>query len=132
LPHYPIFAPDRGDALDLRLALRQAHIAYLTRKPGVVKVAGAMLDGERPIGSSFLIEASGILAAKALMAGDPFTLAGIFNRQHRSADRSADKPASGRLKLRFIKVAWGSRQAQIGMRMNYLARQGWIRRARCA
>ena len=78
MPYYLILAPDRPDALDDRLARRQAHIDYWIAKQGSVKVGGAMLDGDRPYGSTFLIEARDEVDARALLAGDPFTQHGVF------------------------------------------------------
>ena len=78
MPHFLILSPDRPDSLDQRLAHRQEHIDYWSDKPGVVKVAGAMLEGDRPNGSAFLLEADDEAAARALVADDPFTRHGIF------------------------------------------------------
>ncbi|QQV77670.1 YciI family protein [Sphingomonas aliaeris] len=78
MPYFLILAPDRPGALDLRIAHRQDHLDYWAARRDVVKVAGAMLDEDRPCGSSFLIETSDLAAAQALIAGDPFTAAGIF------------------------------------------------------
>ena len=78
MPYYLILAPDRPDALDDRLTRRQAHLDYWKTKQGSVKVAGAMLDGDRPCGSTFLIEARDEADARALLAEDPFTQHGVF------------------------------------------------------
>lgn len=73
---------DKPGNLEQRLAHRPAHVDYWTAQGDVVKVAGAMLDGDgpdaSPIGSSFLIEAADEAAARALIAADPFTLEGVF------------------------------------------------------
>lgn len=73
-----ILARDRVDALEQRLAIRQRHIDYWLAKGNTVKIAGAMLDGESPIGSSFLIEADDEDQARTLLADDPFTTEGVF------------------------------------------------------
>lgn len=78
MAYFLILADDRADGLDDRLAHRQEHIDYWNGKPGAVKVAGAMLDGDRPRGSAFLIEADSEADARALLADDPFMLHGIF------------------------------------------------------
>jgi uncharacterized protein YciI len=78
MAYFLVLADDRADALDERIAHRQEHIDYWTGKPGVVKVAGAMLDGDRPCGSSFLLEADDEAEARGLVAQDPFTKHGIF------------------------------------------------------
>jgi uncharacterized protein YciI len=79
MPFFLILSPDRTDVLDDRIALRQDHIDYWTSKPGVVKVAGAMLDGDQPTGSAFLIEAADLGAAQALLYDDPFMKQAIFS-----------------------------------------------------
>ncbi len=77
-----ILARDKQDALALRLQHRQAHLNYWTGIPGVVKVAGALLSGDNeaatPCGSALMIEAKDLEAARALLAGDPFTAHGVF------------------------------------------------------
>lgn len=74
-----VLARDRVGALKARLANRQRHLDYWTSQPGVVKVAGAMLAGDTPEGSAFLIEAEDEAAVRALVAADPFTVEGIFS-----------------------------------------------------
>ena len=78
MPYFLILADDHPNALDRRLANRQEHIAYWTGKPGVTKVAGAMLSGEQPSGSALLVEAEDEAAASALIAEDPFSKCGVF------------------------------------------------------
>ena len=73
-----ILARDRSESLDRRLAIRQQHLDYWQARGDAVKVAGAMLDGDTPIGSSFLIEADDEDQARTLVAGDPFTTEGVF------------------------------------------------------
>lgn len=79
MPHFLILSPDRPGAIDDRLANRQAHLDYWTSMPGVVKVAGAMLQAGKPLGSTFLLEAENEQSARALVAADPFTTQGIFS-----------------------------------------------------
>lgn len=79
MAYFLILANDRAGALDERIARRQEHIDYWTGKPGVLKVAGAMLDGDRPCGSSFLLETDDEAAGLSLLADDPFTKHGIFS-----------------------------------------------------
>jgi uncharacterized protein YciI len=73
-----VLARDRPGALEARLQHRQRHLEYWTSRPGTVKVAGAMLAGDTPEGSAFLIEADDESAVRALIAADPFALEGIF------------------------------------------------------
>lgn len=92
MPYFLIFAEDRGDGLDDRLAHRQEHIDYWNAQTGVVKVAGAMLGGDRPNGSVLLIEAQDEPAARALLERDPFTREGVFSGQNQVI---AMRPAIG-------------------------------------
>jgi hypothetical protein len=77
-----VLVRDRPNALAERLAHRQQHIDYWNALGPTVKVAGAMLSSDladaTPIGSSFLLEAANLDAARALIAQDPFALLGIF------------------------------------------------------
>lgn len=87
-----ILAADRPGQLDRRLEHRQRHLDYWNGLPGTVKVAGAMLAGDSPRGSAFLIEAEDEAAARRLLAGDPFTTEGIFGDDIRI---EAVRPAIG-------------------------------------
>lgn len=77
-----VLAADKPGALPLRLEHRQRHLDYWLGQGAAVKVAGAMLDGDKPDsspqGSSFLLEAEDEAAVRALLAGDPFTKEGVF------------------------------------------------------
>lgn len=75
---FVILAKDGADMLDRRIALRQQHIDYWAGLPKTVKAAGAILEGDTPVGSSFLIEAEDLDAARALLAADPFSTLGVF------------------------------------------------------
>lgn len=71
---------DKPDHVDLRLATRNAHLAYLAEHGPRVKLGGAFLDpaGEKPIGSMLIVEAESEPAARALLATDPYAQAGLF------------------------------------------------------
>jgi len=77
---YLMICEDKPDSLDLRMATRSAHLAFIERIRDQVRLAGPMLadDGERMIGSLFLIEAADLDSARALNARDPYTQAGLF------------------------------------------------------
>ena len=80
MPHFVLTATDKPNALETRLATRQAHIDYV-RGSGLVKVGGPLLDaaGEM-IGSLLIIEAADLAAARAFADADPYALAGLFER----------------------------------------------------
>lgn len=71
---------DKPGHVDLRLATRDAHLAFLAGHAAHVKLGGAFLDaaGEKPIGSMLIVEAEDEAAARALLAGDPYGQAGLF------------------------------------------------------
>jgi uncharacterized protein len=72
---------DKPGALDLRLANRDAHFAYLAEHPGVVRLGGPFLDAEgRMAGSMLIVELADMAAAQAFAAADPYALAGLFER----------------------------------------------------
>ena len=79
---YALICEDRADGLDLRLATREKHLAYVGTLGDSIRLAGPMLseDGERMVGSLFLIEADSAEDVAALNAADPYTRAGLFER----------------------------------------------------
>lgn len=78
---FALICIDRPDALELRLATRQAHFDYLAANPGVVRLGGPFLNAAGEMaGSLLLIEADDLAAAEAFGAADPYRLAGLFER----------------------------------------------------
>ena len=72
---------DKPHVLDLRMATREAHLAYVREQAAVVKVAGPMLDeAEGMAGSLFILEADDRAAVQAFNAGDPYQQAGVFGQ----------------------------------------------------
>jgi uncharacterized protein YciI len=70
---------DREDGLPIRLATREAHLAYVAANPGVVKLGGPFLTPEETMaGSLIIIEAADLAAAQAFHDGDPYKAAGLF------------------------------------------------------
>lgn len=87
-----VLAADRPGLLERRLEHRQHHLDYWNAKAGAVKIAGAMLDGDSPKGSAFILEAEDEAAVRKLLADDPFTTEGIFGDDVRI---EAYRPAIG-------------------------------------
>lgn len=79
---FVLICEDKADALELRLATREKHLAYVGTLTDSIRMAGPMLsaDGERMMGSLFLIEADSADDVAALNAADPYTKAGLFER----------------------------------------------------
>ncbi|BAM87621.1 hypothetical protein S58_16130 [Bradyrhizobium oligotrophicum S58] len=82
---FAIHALDRTGALPTRLANYDAHKAFLsdTSRFGVkIVMSGPLVsdDGEKMIGSLFLIEAPGRAEVEAFNSADPFAAAGIWEK----------------------------------------------------
>ena len=72
---------DKPNSLDLRMATREAHLAYARDKATMIKVAGPMLDdGEAMAGSLFILEAEDRAQVEAFNAADPYQQAGLFGQ----------------------------------------------------
>lgn len=69
-----------GDG-SLRMANREAHLAFLKENAAVVRLGGPFLsdDGSRMVGSMLVIEAENLAAARTWAAGDPYAKAGVFD-----------------------------------------------------
>jgi uncharacterized protein len=77
---FVLICEDKPDSQALRLATREAHLAYVAEHAGRVRLAGPMLsdDGERMLGSLFILEFDDGAAAQAWHESDPYTLAGLW------------------------------------------------------
>ncbi|HEY4030862.1 MAG TPA: YciI family protein [Caulobacteraceae bacterium] len=72
---------DKPGALDLRMATREAHLAYVRENMGMIKVAGPLTDAAGGMaGSLFVIEADDIAAVQAFTDADPYAKAGLFGQ----------------------------------------------------
>jgi uncharacterized protein len=83
---FVIHCLDKPDAIALRLATRERHLAYVREREadGTIRVllAGPLLDrdGETMRGSLLLVEAESLVAAEQFATEDPYRLAGLFAR----------------------------------------------------
>ena len=76
---FSVVCTDRPGALDLRLATRPAHLAFLKTYQDKLAHAGAMLDLDgRPCGSILIIDVEDRAAAEGFAAADPYAKAGLF------------------------------------------------------
>ncbi len=76
---FALICTDRPASLDLRLATRPAHLAYLTTYAERVVHGGPLLDADgRPCGSLLLIDVEDRAAAEGFAASDPYARAGLF------------------------------------------------------
>jgi uncharacterized protein YciI len=80
VPYFVLVCIDKPNALDRRLAAREAHLAYV-RETGVLRLGGPFLNeaGEMA-GSLMIIDAPDMAAAQAWHEHDPYKLAGLFER----------------------------------------------------
>ncbi|MDE2465285.1 MAG: YciI family protein [Alphaproteobacteria bacterium] len=75
---FVISSIDRKDAGDLRMATREAHLAFV-RAHEDVRLGGPFLDAAgKMVGSLIFLEADDIAQAQAFAAADPYTKAGLF------------------------------------------------------
>jgi uncharacterized protein YciI len=76
---FALICTDRPGALDLRLATRPDHLAYLETYAGRLVEAGPMLDLEgRPCGSLLVVDVADRAEAEGFAAGDPYAKVGLF------------------------------------------------------
>jgi len=77
---YALICTDKPNSLDLRLANRPNHIAYLKSLGPTLVFAGPFTeaDGKTMNGSLVVVEAESREAAQQLADGDPFAKAGVF------------------------------------------------------
>jgi uncharacterized protein len=77
---FVLICDDRPGALDLRMANRGTHLEYIEMTGSVVQ-AGPLLDeaGEM-CGSLLILDVPDRAAAEAWAAGDPYAMAGLFER----------------------------------------------------
>jgi uncharacterized protein YciI len=70
---------DKPGALELRMATRDAHLAWVDGKIDMVIRAGPLLDeGGAMAGSLFTLEADSRADVEAFTAADPYSKAGLF------------------------------------------------------
>jgi uncharacterized protein len=78
---FAIYCVDKPNALELRMATRAAHLAYLEGKPIQIVIAGPLLgDNNDMRGSLFIVEADDIAQVRRFSEADPYRKAGLFER----------------------------------------------------
>ena len=73
---------DKPNALELRMATREAHFAYARGMPaGMIRLGGPFLDEKGDMaGSLIIIDVADLAAAEAFTQNDPYRKAGLFER----------------------------------------------------
>ncbi|MEE2946331.1 MAG: YciI family protein [Pseudomonadota bacterium] len=75
---FALIAKDKPNALEVRLANRDAHVAYL-KSSDAVEMAGPFLDANGNMcGSLIVLEFEDIAEAQAWAANDPYKKADLF------------------------------------------------------
>ena len=75
---FALIAKDKPNSLDVRLANREAHVAYL-KGTEAVEMAGPFLDDDGNMcGSLIILEFDDISDAQAWAAEDPYKKADLF------------------------------------------------------
>lgn len=75
---FALIAKDKPNSLDVRLANREAHVAYL-KGTEAVEMAGPFLDEDGNMcGSLIILEFDDISEAQAWAAEDPYKKADLF------------------------------------------------------
>ena len=81
MPLFTISCVDKPDSLGVRMAARDAHLAYANtgEKPVKVKLGGPYLDGNGNMaGSLLIVDAPGRDAVDQFLRDDPYVKAGLF------------------------------------------------------
>jgi uncharacterized protein YciI len=78
---YILYCVDKPGALELRMANREAHLAYVGARKDKLKLAGPLLDEVGNMaGSMLILDLADRAEADAFAAGDPYNKAGLFER----------------------------------------------------
>jgi uncharacterized protein YciI len=81
MPLFVLHCLDKPDSLDLRMATREAHLAYVGGRKAEVRVGGPMLnDNGDMAGSLLIVDVADKAAAEAFSAGDPYTKTGLWQQ----------------------------------------------------
>lgn len=78
--HFVVFAMDKPNHTDVRLANRPDHLEFLKANADKIVYAGPMQsdDGEAMIGSMLVLDVADRAAAEAFAEADPYAKAGLF------------------------------------------------------
>ena len=79
--HFIAVCRDKPGNLPVRLANRDAHVAWLRGLGTTIRIAGPILDetGAEMRGSLLVVEAESLEAARTLLDADPYRAAGLFD-----------------------------------------------------
>lgn len=81
MPLFVLNCIDKPSGLSLRMATREAHLAWVGGRMDQMKLGGPFLDEAGDMaGSLMIVEAADLAAAKAFNADDPYTRVGLWER----------------------------------------------------
>ena len=81
MPMFVLHCLDKPGALDLRMATREAHLAYVRPQMDLLKLGGPLLDENGDMaGSLMIVDVADRAAAEAFSANDPYTKAGLWRK----------------------------------------------------
>jgi len=76
---FVVICTDRPGSLELRMATRPAHLAFLETYQDKLAYVGALLDiNDRPCGSLLMIDVADRAEAEGFAASDPYAKASLF------------------------------------------------------
>ena len=94
---YVITAIDKEGSLQLRMATREAHIAYI-KETGVVRLGGPFLNAQgEMVGSMILIDVPDLAAARHWQTNDPYAKSGLFQSSELRPWRAATNNCEAKL-----------------------------------
>ena len=74
---FAVICRDKPESLEIRLANRDAHLAYI-KATGIVEMAGPFLETGQMCGSLIILACDSLEAAQSWTKGDPYGAAGLF------------------------------------------------------
>ncbi|HEY9235823.1 MULTISPECIES: YciI family protein [Phenylobacterium] len=81
MPLFVLHCVDKPNALELRMATRETHLAYIAAGKEKLKLAGPMLDADGNMaGSMLILDVADLAEAEDFAANDPYRRAGLFER----------------------------------------------------
>lgn len=91
---FAVYCVDKPNSLELRMATREAHLAYVGGFRDQLRLGGPMLGESGDMaGSIIFLEMDTLAQAQAFAAEDPYNKAGLFER----VDITAFRPTLGKL-----------------------------------
>ena len=93
---FAVTCTDRPGSLELRMATRPTHLAFLETYQAKLMYGGALLDiDNKPCGSLLIIDVADRAEADGFAASDPYAKAGLFEstviRPYRAAFKDGKK-----------------------------------------